>query len=130
MTAPKVEFSQPEPGLFHVRYAEPADLLPERQAELVAAIEGASRASRVGIVFEVSPAIRSVDMSVPGFWLQLTSRSDLGLRAMGIVTRSAAVRVAASGFGLANRLRQLPIQVETFAELDAAMAWARAALAA
>ncbi|MFO0596149.1 MAG: hypothetical protein U0228_12615 [Myxococcaceae bacterium] len=80
------------------------------------------------IVFVVGEGVRSVAMEVPTFWLGVTGRRELELRAIAIVTRNAAVRVAARGFALANKVRGLGTVVETFDDRDAGIAWAAAEL--
>lgn len=120
-------FETPQPGLFVVHYQSAAELAPALQAPLVEALERRLTEGRVGIVFEVGPAISMVDLSVPSFWLDLTSR--LAITAMTIVTLSSAVRIAARGFKLAQSVRKHPIAVETHDKLDEAIAWARGQLA-
>lgn len=123
-----VQFVETNVGLFVVHYETPKDMLPAAQSDLVAAVEAAAFAVPVGLVFIVSDAVRTVDMSVPTFWLQLTAREELRLRAFAIVTNSSAVRVAASGFGLANRIRKLKLEVQVFKTQQDAVAWVQAVL--
>jgi hypothetical protein len=104
-----------------VAYHEPADLLPERQAPLLAVVEQALTKGRVGLVFDVGDKVTMVDLSIPSFWLDVTSR--LQVTAMSIVTASIGVRVAARGFKLAQFARRHPIAVETHATVDEAIAW-------
>lgn len=119
-------FTCPQPGLFVVTYRVASDLVPAAQRELIAAMEKAITAGPVAVVFDVGPDVRSVDLSVPGFWLDVTGR--LPLAAMSIVTGSAAVRIAARGFKLAQSVRKHPIAVESHQELEVAIEWARAAM--
>lgn len=121
-------FEQESPGLFIVRYAAPGDLLPAEQAPLIRAVEQAEVAT-TALVFEVGPEIRSVDMAVPNYWLEVTSRRELKLAAFAIVSASAAVRVAASGFGLANKIRGVPLLVKAFTDSAEALDWVREVLA-
>lgn len=120
-------FTQPEPRLFVVRYSEPGDLAPGLQQPVVEAIVDASAKTRqaTGVIFCLESSIRGVDMAVPNYWLGVTGRTDTGLKAMAIVTTSAAVRVAAAGFALANRARGLELEVRSFATIDAATSWVR-----
>lgn len=116
-------FESPRPGLFVVRYQSAAELAPALQTPLVEAVERRLSEGPVALVFDVGPAISMVDLSVPSFWLDLTSR--LAITAMTIVTNSSAVRIAARGFKLAQSVRKQPIAVETHDTLEAGIEWAR-----
>lgn len=122
-----MSFTSPSSGLFVVTYRAPAELLPEAQAPLIAALRVAVETGRVGIVFDVGEAVTMVDLSVPSFWLDVTS--ELQISAMSIVTRSIGVRVAARGFKLAQFARKHPIEVEVHETLDEALSWIRGQLA-
>ncbi|MDX2013352.1 MAG: hypothetical protein SFW67_24360 [Myxococcaceae bacterium] len=121
-----MSFTSSASGLFVVTYRTAAELLPEAQTPLVSALRLAVERGRVGIIFDVGDAITSVDLSVPSFWLDVTSR--LQLSAMSIVTRSIGVRVAARGFKLAQFARKHPIEVEVHETVDDALTWMRARL--
>jgi hypothetical protein len=111
-----------QPGLICVEYLTPGDLKVSAQDALIKRLE--EKRGRVVIVFDVGPAVRSVPMDVPTFWLGVTARRDLQLVGMAIVTSSSAVRVATQGFALANLARRIPIKVSTFKNVPAAEAWA------
>jgi hypothetical protein len=113
------------PSLFLVRYHKPTEMDPERQAALIDEIRTASRVFPVGIVFVIDSTIRSVDFAVPSFWLKVTSDPEIRISAMGMVTESIAVGIAARGFGAANRFRHHPIEIQTFTSEAAAITWAR-----
>lgn len=119
-------FETPEPGLFVVHYQSAADLQPALQGPLVQALEQRLSQGPVAVVFDVGPTISMVELSVPSFWLDLTSR--LTISAMTIVTRSTAVRIAARGFKLALGVRKQPIAIETHDTLDDGVVWARGQL--
>ncbi len=119
-------FDTPRPGLFVIHYQSAAELAPALQAPLVEAVERRLSEGPVALVFDVGPAISMVDLSVPSFWLDLTSR--LAITAMTIVTTSSAVRIAARGFKLAQSVRKQAINVETHDQLDAGIAWAHGQL--
>lgn len=119
-------FVEPEPGVLVVTYRQADEMKAELQADVLARLE--QRRPTV-LVFEVGAGVRSVPIDVPTFWLGVTGRADLQLRAMAIVTKSAAVRVAAGGFALANTARRVAMEVKTFETMDDARAWARAKLA-
>jgi hypothetical protein len=116
-------FREVDPGLFRVHYATGAELSPEQQQPLIAAIEAASKNGPTAITFVVDAGIRSVEIAVPTFWLGVTARTELQLCAMAIVTRSIAVRTAAKGFDIANKVRRVPIEVSTFEEEVDALRW-------
>ena len=84
-------------------------------------MEQALTKGRVGLVFDVGERVIMVDLSVPSFWLELTSR--LEVTAMSIVMASMAGRMAARGFKLAQFARKHPIAVETHACVDDVVAW-------
>jgi hypothetical protein len=116
------------PGLFVVRYWQPEDLTPARQTPLIAAVEAVPAPKPIGIVFDVSKDVRSVEMEVPNFWLTITGRRDLRLRAMAIASPSVGVRIAAKAFGLTNSVRKLPIAVQSFSDVAEAIKWVRGKL--
>jgi len=118
-------FIQHAPGLFLVRYDASEDLQPAKQADLVKALEAVPVPLPVAIVFALGPGVRGVDMDVPTFWLSVTGRRELRLRAMGIVTDSIAVKVAVQGFALANGIRGQEIAVKSFHDAELALEWAR-----
>ncbi len=124
-----VSWQRLDPGLFVVRYARSEDLEPARQAALLSAVKEEARQRRTAIVFVVGSAVRIVSRAVPEFWLGVTASSTVGLAAMAIVSSSAAVRVAASSFGVANTLRRVPVKVSGFDAEEDAVTWARARLA-
>lgn len=116
-------FETPQPGLFVVHYDSAAELAPTLQTPLIEAVERRLAEGRVALVFRVGPAVSTVDLSVPSFWLDVTGR--LAITAMSVVTTSGAVRIAARGFKLAQSVRKQAIAVETHEQLDDAIAWAR-----
>ncbi len=122
-----VSFEETKQGILVVQYAESADLSVESQQPLIARLD--EKRGRVVIIFEVGANVRSVPMDVPTFWLGVTGRLELQLAGIGIVTRSAGVRVAARGFGLANLARRIPISVESFTDLAEASEWGQRLLA-
>ncbi|MFT3708765.1 MAG: hypothetical protein QM817_14040 [Archangium sp.] len=105
-----------------VTYADAGALAVANQATLISRLE--EKRGPVAIIFDVHDAVRSVPMDVPTFWLSVTGRRELEIRAMAIVTHHAAVRVAASGFGLANKVRGVATKVDTFATVPSAVEWA------
>lgn len=121
-----MNFDTLAPGLFVVRYPTAANLAPEAQTGLIDAVERALEAGPVAIVFDVGKDVHMVELSVPSFWLDATDR--LPLRAMSIIARSVAVRIAAGGFKLAQTMRRQPIAVEVHQTEAEALSWARAQL--
>lgn len=116
-------FEEIHPGVLLVTYADAAALAVEAQKPLLARLE--EKRGPVSIVFHVHDSVRSVPMAVPTFWLAVTAREELQLRAFAIVTSHAAVRVAASGFGIANKVRGVQLPVSTFSSVAPAVEWAR-----
>jgi hypothetical protein len=119
---------EPHPGLICVEYHTPEDLQVSAQQALLQRLE--EKRGRVVIVFDVGPAVRSVPMDVPTYWLGVTARRELQLVGMAIVTNSSAVRVAAQGFALANLARRIATKVSTFKNVPAAEAWGLEVLSA
>ncbi len=114
-------FDERAVGLFVMRYGDVSELLPEHQTALVDELVASSAARPTGVAFVLADGITWVDPSVPKFWLEVTGR--VRLAGMAIVTASAGVRVAASGFRLANVVRGVKLQVATFDGEEAAVAW-------
>ncbi len=78
---------------------------------------------QTGIIFVVGPQVRSIDLSVPSFWLRVTGDRTVPIKAMAIVSQAATVRVAASGFSVANKMRGVPIKVDAFRDVAEARLW-------
>jgi hypothetical protein len=116
-------FEQPSPGFFVIRYQSGDDLAPNAQRALLTALEEASREHELRLLFLVGGSILSVDRSVPSWWLGVTARSELRIRKMAIASPSLAVRAAALGFGITNRIRQVKIDVEAFKDEGEARVW-------
>lgn len=106
-----------------VTYADVGAMAVARQKPLITRLE--EKRGPVTLVFDVQDSVRSVPMEVPVFWLAVTAREELQLKAFAIVTTHAAVRVAASGFGIANKVRGVKLEVRTFEAVKAATEWAR-----
>jgi hypothetical protein len=117
-------------GLFRVEYLRGEDLKPELQQPLLAALRAEPPGQALGILFVLGPGVRTVDLSVPSFWLGVTQDRTLKLRALAMVTTAGAVRVAAKGFAMANTLRGLKLEVKTFEAEPAATTWIESALSA
>lgn len=96
--------------------------MPDAQTPLIDAVEACLKTGPVALVFDVGPAVTMVDLSVPTFWLGITTR--LPIAAMSIVTASSAVRIAARGFKLAQEIRKQPMAVETHPTVDDGVRWA------
>lgn len=116
-------FSQRQDRFFEVRYSSAQDMDPANQAPLIAAIEQAGATGPVGILFQVSDSLFKVGLDVPAFWLGVVARPELQMSAMAIVSRSLGVQFAAKGFRFSNKLRGIPLEVETFDDLEPARAW-------
>ncbi len=126
MADAKALHSEIAPGVFRVHYETGGDLAPELQTPLLHAIEAvAVTGARSVIAFVLEPGIRTVDVSVPTWWLGVTSRRELRLAAFAIISRSVGVKAAAKGFAIANMVRGLPIKVCTFEDEAEGLTWAR-----
>lgn len=117
----RMAFEEVSPGVLVVRYERGDQLAPESQAALLRRLEECR--GPVALAFEVQSGVSSVPVDVPTFWLGVTGRAELQIRAMAIVTRAVLVRVAARGFSLASIARGVALEVRTFEELAPARAW-------
>lgn len=115
-------------GVYVVRYEQPAELAPERQGELVAALREGARSGPVAVVFVVAPAVQAVGHEIPEHWLAVTSDPATRIAAIAVVTPNAAVSVATRAFGTFNILRSTRTAVSPFASERDALAWAAARL--
>lgn len=116
------------PGVIVVRYRTGEELDPDRQGEVVARLEHEATHGPTAVVFVVGPLVRTVELSVPTFWLEATRAGRLRLAALAVVSRNPGVRVATAGFGAANVVRGARFRVKGFDAEHEAVAWARAAL--
>ncbi len=117
-------FQQPQPGLFLVRYDDRDALDPARQGPLVDAMRYAGTGGPVAIVFLVGPAVRTIDLAVPAFWLGVVASRSPEIAGLAIVSPALAVRIAASSFGAAARLAGHGVAVHAFEREPEAVAWA------
>jgi len=120
---PDVPYQMPFPGVFVVHYKTADDLDPDRQGALVQQVRTLGAASPVVIIFVLDPSVWKIDPKIPSFWLGVTGDKGIKLRGMAIVSASMAVRVAASGFGVTNTLRDVSVAVKAFTEAKDAIAW-------
>ena len=118
-------FEIPTPGVFLVSYRVPGDLDPLRQERLIEAIRAASQVQPVAMVFVLGEAVRSVDFSVPMYWLKTMGDPSVRIAAMAMVTDTKAVEIAARSFGAAQRTRRGSFEERTFDDVRTATAWAR-----
>lgn len=121
----EVQWKLDSPGVLRVRYEDAKQMAPLRQQPLLEAIREHAKAGPVAILFEVGPAIRVVSPAVPAFWLTVTGQPENRLCAISVVSPSLAVRTAASGFGIANSLRRIPLVLRAHEDLVEATAWLR-----
>jgi hypothetical protein len=119
-------FEMPMPGVFVVRYRSARDMDPLLQGTLIEAVRSSSRLRPVVLIFVIAETIRSIDFAVPSFWIKVAADPAVRIGAMGMVTDSLAVEIAAKSFGAATRFREHPIEVKTFRDEVSATKWARA----
>lgn len=110
-------------GHFEVVYATDDDMDPAQQQKLLEAIRRGLTAGPVSVLFEVKTL--SVPRAVPEFWFSVTRQLAPNLCAMAIVADSLAVRAAASGFSVTNRVRHVKVEVKAFtpSALEQARRW-------
>ncbi|MHB8878337.1 MAG: hypothetical protein ACYC8T_31970 [Myxococcaceae bacterium] len=115
-------------GLFVVRYSRDSELDPEQQGALVGEVKRIGAGQKVAIVFVLAEQVWTIDPKVPAFWLGVTGDRGVHLAAVAVCSASIAVRMAASGFAIANTLRGLETSVKSFTDEAPAVAWARGQL--
>jgi hypothetical protein len=116
-------FARVGAGQFEVTYREEADMTPAAQRDLLITLEQELAKGRATVLFQVHTL--AVPHTVPQFWLEVTKRLAPGLCALAIVSDSLAVRTAASGFSIANKMRGAKLTVKAFHvnELADARTW-------
>lgn len=119
-----MSFSEAEPGFFIIRYDTPEEMAPDQQKPLEEAVRRrVAQKCKVGLLFLLGPAVTSVRIEVPAFWLRVTR--DVPLAAMAIVSRAMTVKVAVLGFELANKARNVVLPVQPFEEEAPARTWVK-----
>ena len=93
------------------------DLLPPMLAS--------SKGGPIIMLAEPPADLRGVDLSLTTFWLSAIRVQGLRVRGMGVVTKSASVRVALRGIQLALSLTSTPIATQSFDTVDQAIAWGK-----
>jgi hypothetical protein len=125
-TIATVQISEPEAGLVIAAYETIEDLAMEAQEPLVTRLEQAVAKGPTCIVVVFTPAVRSVPIELPTYWLGVASK--LKLTGSAIVANTMAVRSMGKGFALANQARgEAPVEV--FHSEAEAVSWSKAALA-
>ena len=114
------------PNVLEITYATAEDMAPENQSALKTTLERLTKNARLALCFQVG-RLPKVDAAVPMFWLEITKVLSPNLCAMAIVSDSIAVRSAARGFGVANALRSVAVEVKAWApaQTDEALTWLR-----
>jgi hypothetical protein len=113
------------PGVWLLLFPVPEDMIGAKCEHLVPPLIEASKAGRLVVLAQPSPQQRSVDMSMPTFWLNAFTRRGVRVSAIGVVSHSSAVKVAVKGFHLAMKTVGAPIEAQIFETSEAAIAWAK-----
>jgi hypothetical protein len=129
-TAPKIEPSgntvtEVSPGVWLLTFPTPEDCVASKCHHLVAPLVEASKKGKLVVLAHLAPQQRSVDMSMPTFWLEAFTRKGAKVAAIGVVTTAAAVKVAVKGFHLAMKTVGFPIEALTFPDVSTATAWGK-----
>lgn len=124
MTVDRPQVEAHAPGVLVIRYEWAEQLEPSWQADLLAEAAAAAASGPVGLVFVLAERIRDIAPSIRVFWRTITGDRRYRIGAVAVVTRSWAVEVAASGFGVTNALSGAEVRVRTFRDEGAAADWA------
>lgn len=117
-------------GCFEVTYAVADDMDPRHQQKLLEALERGLAHGPVSVLFVVHTL--SVPREVPEFWFRVTKQLAPKLCAIAVISDSLAVRAAASGFSVSNKVRRVKVNVKAYqgSELEAAREWCASTRAA
>lgn len=111
------------PGIVYWQYLEHDHLKPSYQGAATTAIEQQSLTGRVGVVVESGPTIRTVGLDLLTYWLEVSRRQNVKLAAIAIVSSSAAIRVAGTGFGLLTKRAGFAVAVGSYPTIGEAVEW-------
>jgi hypothetical protein len=115
---------QAGPGVWVITFPTREDVTAKASEPLVPPLIEASKAGPIVLVAIPPADLRIVEPSMSAFWLEAMTRRGVQVRAIGVVTRSFAVRSVVIAFGLAMKMAGKPFAADTFASEDAAVAWA------
>lgn len=118
-----MEVLVPMPGVVEVTYANEAETLPALQEPFLAAIRSEAARGPVALLVH-GDALRSLDLSVPTFWLGVTRDPSYRIRVLAVITQSLSMTITVKAFARSHALLGTGLRVAAFKESAAAGHWA------
>lgn len=114
-----------QPGIWVVHFAGAETLNREHSEYLLPPLVEACKQQPIILLAALPPNITLIPASLTGFWLDAMLLRGLRVSAIGVATRSRAVRAVVSAFQAAMRLRERPIHAETRPTIEEVIEWAK-----
>lgn len=118
-----------QPGICLVRFAGKETLTRELCEPLLPPLLAESKSAPIILLADLKD-ITLIPAGITGFWLDAMVLKGLRVSAIGVVTKSRAVKVVVNAFQAAMRLRSQPIGAETRLTVEEIVEWAKSQAAA
>lgn len=112
------------PGVWVVHFATRDTVTREGSQPLLGPLIAASKTGPILLLADLPADVTLIPPTMVTLWLEAMLSGGLRVGAIGVVTKSRAVRAVASAFQAAMRVRERPIAAEVRPTLDELKVWA------
>ena len=113
------------PGVWLLEFEKKEDITVELSKPLLPPMVAACTRGEIVLLAKVPADLRMVEPAISVFWLEAMTRGGLKTKAVGVVTKSLAVKTVVAALGLALKVSGKPLLTKTFNTLDDALAWSK-----
>lgn len=114
----------PAPNVYVVRF-QSNTIVASECAPLIPELLEASARAPITLIASLPSTTNSIHRSMVPFWLDQMLHKGLRVKAIGVSTQSRAVKVVVSGFAMAMKLGNMPIQAQCAPTEAAIIEWAK-----
>lgn len=113
------------PGIWLLEFEKREDITVEQSRPLLPPMVEACKRGDIVLLAKVPADLRMVEPAISVFWLEAMTRGGLKTRAVGVVTKSLAVKTVVAALGLALQVSGKQLLTKTFVTLEDAVAWGK-----
>ncbi|MBL8915293.1 MAG: hypothetical protein JNM17_31610 [Archangium sp.] len=114
----------PAPNVYVVRFHNNT-IVASECVHLIPELIEASKRAPITLIASLPASTNSIHRSMVPFWLDQMLHKGLRVKAIGVATVSRAVKVVVSGFSMAMKLGNMPIQAQCAPTEAAIIEWAK-----